>query len=160
MQPEEVTRLVAERLNAGDAAGMTVLYEPQAVPAYPAGQPVTGREAIQANSRQMADAGATFAVETTLPTVRFEDLALTAAGTPPRSPAMRPAGSCTRQSRVQERAEHNRAGYQARPVPGEARACAANPGARIPCYRVQGTSYYDRGPYAARICRSVSSRDR
>jgi hypothetical protein len=25
---------------------------------------------------------------------------------------------------------------------------------------VQGTSYYDRGPYAARICRSVSSRDR
>ncbi len=32
MQPEEVTRLVAERLNTGDAA----LYEPQAVLAYPA----------------------------------------------------------------------------------------------------------------------------
>src|SRR5271170_6272049 len=25
---------------------------------------------------------------------------------------------------------------------------------------IQGTSYDDRGPYAARICRSVSSRDR
>ena len=35
MQPEEVTRLVAERLNAGDAAGMAALYEPQAVLAYP-----------------------------------------------------------------------------------------------------------------------------
>jgi hypothetical protein len=36
MQPEEVTRLVAERLNAGDAAGVAALYEPQAVLAYPA----------------------------------------------------------------------------------------------------------------------------
>lgn len=32
MQPEDVTRLVAERLNAGDAAGVAALYEPQAVP--------------------------------------------------------------------------------------------------------------------------------
>jgi ketosteroid isomerase-like protein len=77
MQPEEVTRLVAERLNAGDAAGMAALYEPQAVLAYPPDQPVTGREAIQASCQQMADGGATFAVETPLPTVRFEDLALT-----------------------------------------------------------------------------------
>lgn len=77
MQPEEVTRLVAERLNAGDAAGMAALYEPQAVLAYPADQPVTGREAIQAICQQMADAGATFAVGTPLRTVRFEDLALT-----------------------------------------------------------------------------------
>ncbi len=27
MEPEEVTRLVAERLNAGDAAGVAALYE-------------------------------------------------------------------------------------------------------------------------------------
>lgn len=45
--------------------------------AYPADQPVTGRKAIQAIYQQMADAGVTFAVETPLPTVRFEDLALT-----------------------------------------------------------------------------------
>ena len=80
MQPEEVTRLVAERLNAGDAAGMAALYEPQAVLAYPADQPVTGREAIQAICQQMAGAGAMFAVETPLPAVRFEGLALTSTG--------------------------------------------------------------------------------
>ena len=57
MQPEEVARLVAERLNAGDAAGMAALSEPQAVLAYPADQPVTGREVIQAICQQMADAG-------------------------------------------------------------------------------------------------------
>ena len=77
MQPEDVTRLVAERLNAGDAAGVAALYEPQAVLAYPADRPVTGREAIQAIYQQMADAGVKFALETPLPTVRFEDLALT-----------------------------------------------------------------------------------
>jgi hypothetical protein len=39
MQPEDVTRLVAERLNAGNAAGVAALYEPQAVLAYqPIGQ--------------------------------------------------------------------------------------------------------------------------
>ena len=77
MEPEEVTRLVAERLNAGDVAGVAALYEPQAVLAYPADRPVTGREAIQAIYQQMADAGVKFAIETPLPTVRFENLALT-----------------------------------------------------------------------------------
>ena len=77
MQPEDVTRMIAERLNAGDAAGVAALYEPQAVLAYPAGRPVTGRQAIQAIYQQMADAGMKFAIETPLPTVRFENLALT-----------------------------------------------------------------------------------
>jgi uncharacterized protein (TIGR02246 family) len=77
MQPEDVTRLVAERLNAGDAAGVAALYEPDAVLAYPADRPLTGREAIQAIYQQMVDAGVKFAIETPLPTVRFEDLALT-----------------------------------------------------------------------------------
>jgi ketosteroid isomerase-like protein len=57
MEPEDVTRLVAERLNAGDAAGVAALYEPEAVLAYPADRPTTGREAIQAVYRQMVDAG-------------------------------------------------------------------------------------------------------
>ena len=39
MRPEDVTRLVAERLNAGDAAGAAALYEPEAVLAYPADRP-------------------------------------------------------------------------------------------------------------------------
>ncbi len=77
MQPEDVTRLVAERLNAGDAAGVAALYEPQAVLAYPPGRPTAGREAIQAVYQHMADSGVKFAIETPLPTVRFENLALT-----------------------------------------------------------------------------------
>jgi ketosteroid isomerase-like protein len=77
MQPEDVTRLVAERLNAGNAAGVAALYEPQAVLAYPADRPVTGRDAIRAIYQQLADAGVEFAVETPLPSVRFENLALT-----------------------------------------------------------------------------------
>jgi ketosteroid isomerase-like protein len=75
--PEDVTRLVAERLNAGDAAGAAALYEPDAVLAYPADRPTTGRDAIQAIYQQLADAGVRFAIEAPLPTVRFEDLALT-----------------------------------------------------------------------------------
>jgi ketosteroid isomerase-like protein len=77
IEPEDVTRLVAERLNAGDVAGVAALYEPQAVLAYPADQPTTGRDAIQAIYQKMADAGVKFGIETPLPTVRFEDLALT-----------------------------------------------------------------------------------
>ena len=75
--PEDVTRLVAERLNAGDAAGVAALYEPEAVLAYPADRPASGRAAIQAIYQQMVDAGLKFAIEAPLPTVRFEDLALT-----------------------------------------------------------------------------------
>jgi ketosteroid isomerase-like protein len=67
----------AERLNAGDAAGVAALYEPQTVLAYPADRPVTGREAIQAIYQQMANAGVQFAIEAPLPTIRFENLALT-----------------------------------------------------------------------------------
>jgi ketosteroid isomerase-like protein len=76
-EPEDVTRLVAERLNAGDAAGVAALYEPQAVLAYPADRPTAGRDAIKAIYQQMADAGVRFAIEPPLPTVRFENLALT-----------------------------------------------------------------------------------
>lgn len=74
--PEDVTRLVAERLNAGDAAGVAALYEPTAVLAYPADHPVVGREAIQQVYQQMVQADIRFAIETPLPTVRFENLAL------------------------------------------------------------------------------------
>jgi ketosteroid isomerase-like protein len=76
-QPEDVTRLVAERLNSGDAAGAAALYEPEAVLAYPADRPTTGREAIQAIYQQLADAGVKFSIETPVPTIRFENLALT-----------------------------------------------------------------------------------
>ncbi|HEY1274353.1 MAG TPA: nuclear transport factor 2 family protein [Thermoleophilaceae bacterium] len=76
-KPEDVTRLIVERLNAGDAAGAAALYEADAVLAYPADQPTTGREAIQAVYQRMVAAGIKFGEESPLPTVRFEDLALT-----------------------------------------------------------------------------------
>lgn len=76
-EPEDVTRLVSERLNAGDAAGVAGLYEPHAVLAYPIDHPVSGREAIQEIYQQMIDAGVKFGPEAALPTVRFENLALT-----------------------------------------------------------------------------------
>lgn len=77
MEPEDVTRLVVERLNAADAAGVAALYEPEAVLAYPADRPTTGREAIEAVYQRMVDAGLKFGSEAPLPTVRFQDLALT-----------------------------------------------------------------------------------
>lgn len=75
-EPEDVTRLVVERLNAGDATGVGALYEPDAVMAYPSDRPTTGREAIREIFQQMVDAGVTFRPESPLPTLRFEDLAL------------------------------------------------------------------------------------
>ncbi len=75
--PEDVTRLVAERLNAGDAAGVAALYEEGAVLAYPLDRPVTGRAAIQSVYQHMVDAGVQFGIESPLTSVLFEDLALT-----------------------------------------------------------------------------------
>ena len=57
--------------------GVAALYKPQAVLAYPADRPTTGREAIRAVYQRMVDAGMRFGSETPLPTVRFEDLTLT-----------------------------------------------------------------------------------
>jgi ketosteroid isomerase-like protein len=77
MVPEDVTRLVVELLNGGDAAGVAALYEGDAVFAYPADRPTRGREAIQAIYQRMVDAGVKFGSETPLPTIVFGDLALT-----------------------------------------------------------------------------------
>jgi ketosteroid isomerase-like protein len=62
-----VTRLVVERRNGGDAAGVAALYEPEAVLAYPADRPTTGRAAIQAVYQAMVDAGMRFGIETPPP---------------------------------------------------------------------------------------------
>jgi hypothetical protein len=72
MEPEQVTRLVVERLNAGDAAGVAAPSEPQAC--WPT-QPIGRRPGVRRSGRyqQMVDAGVSFGIETPLPTVRFED---------------------------------------------------------------------------------------
>jgi len=76
-EPEDITRLFVERASAGDAEGLAALYEPGAVLAYPPGSEVTGRPAILEACRKLVAAGVRFEHEEPLPTVRFEDLALT-----------------------------------------------------------------------------------
>jgi len=49
-QPEDLSRLLAERANAGDLEGMVALYEPGAVLAY---LPVTRRQAIRRSASCM-----------------------------------------------------------------------------------------------------------
>ncbi|WP_432995103.1 YybH family protein [Dactylosporangium sp. CA-233914] len=77
MTPEDLTRLFVERANAGDAAGLAALYEPDAVLAYPPGRTTVGRAAIQAVCEQMLRHVTHFEVEEPLPTIHHGDLALT-----------------------------------------------------------------------------------
>jgi ketosteroid isomerase-like protein len=76
-EPEDLARLFVERANAGDVDGLTELYEPDAVLAYPPGQTTVGQPAIRAVFEQMLEHVPGFQVEPALPTVRNGDLALT-----------------------------------------------------------------------------------
>jgi hypothetical protein len=76
-QPEDLARLFVQRALERDADGLTDLYEPDAVLAYPPGQQTVGRDAIHAVFSAMLAAAPPFKVEEPLPTLRFRDLALT-----------------------------------------------------------------------------------
>jgi ketosteroid isomerase-like protein len=78
MTPEQLTRLVVQRVNAGDAEGVAELYEPEAVVAFPPGQTTVGRDAIRAMYQQLIDTAPEFKPEDPLPTIDFGELALTA----------------------------------------------------------------------------------
>jgi len=80
--PEDLTRLFVERANAGDAAGLAALYEPDAVLGFPPGAETVGRPAIQAILEQLLAHQTHFDQEEPVPTLRHGDLALT--GTPAR----------------------------------------------------------------------------
>lgn len=84
-QPEDLTRLFVERANEGDAEGIALLYEPDAVMAYPPGQTTVGRAAIRALWEQVLADRPHFEREEPLPTLISGDLALTS--TPPRDGA-------------------------------------------------------------------------
>ena len=75
--PEDLTRLFVERANAGDAAGIAALYEPEAVMAYPPGESTVGREAIRALWEQVLAHAPRFELEDPLPTLVSGDIALT-----------------------------------------------------------------------------------
>ena len=75
--PEDLARMFVERANAGDAAGIAELYEPDAVLAFPPGSETVGREAIRAVIEQLLANRPHFEVEEPMPTVRSGDLAMT-----------------------------------------------------------------------------------
>jgi uncharacterized protein (TIGR02246 family) len=82
LKPEDLTRLFVECANAGDAAGIAALYEPDAVMAYPPGSQTVGREAIRALWADVLSHKPHFEQESPLPTLISGDIALTS--TPPR----------------------------------------------------------------------------
>jgi len=77
LTPEHLTRLFVERANAGDAAGVADLYEPEAVMAYPPGGVTVGRDAISALWEQVLAKAPAFEPEEPLPTLVSGDIALT-----------------------------------------------------------------------------------
>jgi ketosteroid isomerase-like protein len=81
-RPEDLTRLFVERANAKDAEGIALLYEKDAVMAYPPGQQTVGREAIRKLWEQALPHLPAFEQEPPLPTLISGELALTS--TPPK----------------------------------------------------------------------------
>jgi uncharacterized protein (TIGR02246 family) len=95
-RPEDLTRLFVERANAKDAEGLALLYEPDAVMAYPPGRQTVGRDAIRKLWEQALPHMPAFEQETPLPTLVSGDLALTS--TPPRDGSGARAQVARRQS--------------------------------------------------------------
>lgn len=77
-RPEDLSRLVLERLNAGDAEGLAALYEPDAVMALPDGGQAAGSREIRQAYEHLLTGRPTFAPGEQQPTLRSGDLALTA----------------------------------------------------------------------------------
>lgn len=77
MTPEDLTRLFVERANAKDAEGLSLLYEEDAVMAYPPGKQTVGRAAIRELWENALPHMPAFEPEEPLPTLRSGDLALT-----------------------------------------------------------------------------------
>lgn len=94
--PEDLTRLFVERANAGDAEGVSLLYEEDAVMAYPPGTITVGREAIRELFEQFLAKAPKFTPEPPLPTLVSGELALTS--TPPHDGAGARAQVVRRQS--------------------------------------------------------------
>ena len=94
--PEDLTRLFVERANAGDAEGVALLYEENAVMAYPPGSVTEGREAIRDLFELFLAKAPRFTPEPPLPTLISGELALTS--TPPHDGAGARAQVARRQS--------------------------------------------------------------
>jgi ketosteroid isomerase-like protein len=79
LDPEDLSRLVVQRLNSGDVDGLTALYEPDAVLALPDGQTAVGTEEIRMFYRRLLADRPRFEPGIQRPTLRSGDLALMSA---------------------------------------------------------------------------------
>ena len=75
--PEDLSRLIVERLNAGDVDGLVAPHEPEAVLALPLGQIATGSGEIRKAYQRLVADRSKFEAGTQRPTLRSGDLALT-----------------------------------------------------------------------------------
>lgn len=82
VRPEDLSRLVVERLNAGDVDGLVELYEPAAVLALPDGELATGADQIRAAYTRLVATRPMFEPGHTGPALRTGDLALTSSRLP------------------------------------------------------------------------------
>ncbi|MEV6336585.1 nuclear transport factor 2 family protein [Nocardia vinacea] len=76
-EPEDLSRFVVERLNAGDVDGLVALYEPDAVLVLLDGRVATGRVEIRRAYEHLVADRPTFTPGRQQPTRRNGDLALT-----------------------------------------------------------------------------------
>ena len=76
-QPEDLSRMVVERLNAGDVEGLAALYEPHATLALPGGRTATGTDQIRAAYQRLLADRPRFEPGEQLPTLRSGELAMT-----------------------------------------------------------------------------------
>jgi ketosteroid isomerase-like protein len=82
LEPEDLSRFIVERLNAGDVDGLVALYEPDAVLALPDGRVATGSQEIRRAYEQLLADRPEFAPGEQQPTLRNGDLALTSVRLP------------------------------------------------------------------------------
>jgi ketosteroid isomerase-like protein len=75
-RPEDLSRLILQRLNGGDVDGLVALYESDAVLALPDGRIATGSDEIRVAYQRLVGDGP-FEPGTQRPTLRSGDLALT-----------------------------------------------------------------------------------
>jgi ketosteroid isomerase-like protein len=76
-RPEDLSRLILDRLNAADVDGLVALYEPGAVLALPDGQVAAGSDEIRRAYGNLVAGRPTFEPGTPRPTLLSGDLALT-----------------------------------------------------------------------------------
>lgn len=77
-EPEDLARLLVERVNAGNLEGVVELYEPDAVLALPGAAVAQGRDAIRRFYAELLAGKPRFEPGDQLPALRLGDLALTA----------------------------------------------------------------------------------